>query len=87
MDMTVALVRRTIEMTVLLAAPVLALAMVVSVLINIVQVLTSIQEATVATVPRLAITAVAAFLLMPWMVRNLATFTVQLFSDFRPFLR
>jgi flagellar biosynthesis protein FliQ len=26
-------------------------------------------------------------LLMPWMARRLTLFTLQLFSDFRPFLR
>jgi flagellar biosynthesis protein FliQ len=26
-------------------------------------------------------------LLMPWMVRRVGVFTVQLFSDFRPFVR
>jgi len=30
---------------------------------------------------------VGALLLMPWMVKRLALFTVQLFSDFRPFLQ
>jgi flagellar biosynthetic protein FliQ len=79
--------RRTLEATLWLGAPVLLIAMVVSLLINIVQVLTSVQETTVSTVPRLLAAGAAAFLLMPWMVRRLAMFTVQLFSDFRPYLR
>ncbi|MBZ5706034.1 MAG: flagellar biosynthetic protein FliQ [Acidobacteriia bacterium] len=82
----VELARRTIEMAVWLAAPLLVIATVVSLLINIVQVLTSLQETTLSTVPRLAAVAVAALLLMPWMVRRLGVFTLQLFSDFRPFL-
>jgi flagellar biosynthetic protein FliQ len=83
----VELARRTIEMAVWLAAPLLVIATVVSLLINIVQVLTSLQETTLSTVPRLAAVAVAALLLMPWMVRRLGVFTLQLFSDFRPFLQ
>lgn len=79
--------RRTLEATLWLGAPVLLVAMIVSLLINIVQVLTSVQETTVSTVPRLLAAGGAAFLLMPWMVRRLALFTVQLFSDFRPYLR
>ena len=80
------LARRTIELALWLAAPLLLIATAVSLAINIVQVLTSLQEATLSTVPRLAAVAVAALLLMPWMVRRLGVFTVQLFSDFRPLL-
>lgn len=81
------LARRTLEMALWLGAPLLLIATVVSLLVNIVQVLTSLQETTISTVPRLAAVAIAAFLLMPWMVRRLGTFTLQLLSDFRPFLQ
>jgi flagellar biosynthesis protein FliQ len=50
-------------------------------------VLTSLQETTVSTVPRLFAVAAAAVVLMPWMVRRIGVFTVQMLSDFRPFLR
>ena len=85
-DQVVELARRTLEMALWLGAPLLLIATVVSLLINIAQVLTSLQETTISTVPRLAAVAVAALLLMPWMVRRLGMFTLQLFSDFRPYL-
>jgi flagellar biosynthetic protein FliQ len=81
-DVVVHLARETLLTSLLLAAPILAVATVVSLLINIAQVMTSIQEHTVATVPRLAAVAVAAFVLMPWMLRKLMDFTLQLFADF-----
>jgi flagellar biosynthesis protein FliQ len=81
------LARRTLEMALWLGAPLLIIATVVSLLVNIVQVLTSLQDATISTVPRLAAVAIAAFLLMPWMVRRLGVFTVQLLTDFRPYLQ
>ena len=81
------LTRRALEMALLLGAPLLLIATVVSLLINVAQVLTSIQEPTISTVPRLAVVAVAAFLLMPWMLRRLEVFTVQVFSDFSSLLR
>ncbi len=83
----VELARSTLEMALWLAAPLLLIATVVSLLINIVQVLTSLQETTLSTVPRLAAVAGAALLLMPWMVRRLGVFTIRLFSDFRPYLQ
>ena len=84
---TVELARRALETALWIAAPLLLIATLVSLIINIVQVLTSLQEQTLSTVPRLAAVAAAIFLLMPWMVRRLGLFTLTLFSDFRPYLR
>ena len=81
-DVVVQLARDTLLTALLLAAPILAVATVVSLLINIAQVMTSIQEHTVATVPRLAVVALTTFVLLPWMLRKLMSFTVRLFADF-----
>ena len=81
-DIVVHLARQTILTALLLAAPVLAVATVVSLLINIAQVMTSIQEHTVATVPRIAVMAITILVLLPWMLRKLLDFTIQLFADF-----
>ena len=70
-----------------MGAPLLIVATVVGLLINVAQVLTSLQETTLSTVPRLFAVAAATLLLMPWMARRLGMFTLQMFSDFRPFLR
>ena len=78
----VQLSRETLLITLWLAAPILLAATLVSLLISIAQVMTSIQEHTVATVPRLAVVAVATFALLPWILRKLEGFTVQLLSDF-----
>jgi flagellar biosynthetic protein FliQ len=86
-DQIVALLRHTIETALWMGAPLLGAAVVVGLLINVVQVLTSLQDPTVSTVPRLAAVAAAIFFLMPWMVRRIAMFTVELLSDFRPFAR
>jgi flagellar biosynthetic protein FliQ len=83
----VEIMRHTLETALWMGAPLLIAATVVGLLINVVQVLTSLQETTVSTVPRLFAVAAATLLLMPWMVRRIEMFTVQLLSDFRPFLR
>ena len=83
----IAIMRQTIETALWMGAPLLIVATVVGLLINVVQVLTSLQETTVSTVPRLFAVAAATILLMPWMAHRLTAFTVQMFSDFRPFLR
>ncbi len=86
-DQVVQLGRMTLQEVVLLAMPILAIAILVSLVINIVQVLTSLQEMTISTVPRLLATAGAVFFLMPWMWRHLCSFTLQLLSDFHRYLK
>jgi flagellar biosynthesis protein FliQ len=85
-NLVVDLGSRTLQEVVLLSGPVLGVAVVVSLIINIVQVLTSLQETTLSTVPRLAAVAAALFFLMPWMWRQMSQFTVSLLSDFHPFV-
>jgi flagellar biosynthesis protein FliQ len=86
-EQVVALARNTLEMALLLGAPLLVIATIVSLLVNVGQVLTSLQDSTISTVPRLAAVAGAAALFLPWMLRKLMLFTVGLWSDFHPFLR
>jgi flagellar biosynthetic protein FliQ len=83
----IAIMRQTIETALWMGAPLLIIATLVGLLINVVQVLTSLQETTISTVPRLFAVAAATIFLMPWMAHRLSAFTMQMFSDFRPFLR
>ena len=71
----------------LVGSPILAVAVAISLVVNIIQVLTSLQETTLSAVPRLLAVAAGVFFLMPWMWRQLCQFTVQLLSDFHPYLR
>jgi flagellar biosynthesis protein FliQ len=86
-ELAVDLGRMTMKEVFLLASPILALAVTVSLLINIVQVLTSLQETTISAVPRLLAVGSGLFFLMPWMWRQICQFTFQLLSDFHPYLR
>jgi len=85
METVVALGRQTLGTTLAIGAPLLLLVMLVSLLINVGQVLTSLQDMTLSTVPRLAVVAVGLFLMMPWMLHRLMAFTLELFSDFQRF--
>lgn len=85
-EVVVHLARTTLETALWLCAPILLIAMAVSLVVSVLQVMTSVQETTVATVPRLAAVAAALFLLMPWILRRLVSFASLLFSDFRPYV-
>ncbi len=85
-EMAVELARRTMETAFLLSAPILVVATVVGLLISLVQVLTSVQDMTLSTVPRLFAVALATFLLLPWSLRVVTKFTLDVLTDFRRFL-
>ena len=87
MEMIVHLGRLTLETALLVAAPLLAVALVVGLLLSLVQTLTSLQDQTLATVPRLLGVAAATVVLMPWLLRHLAGFTVQLLGNLRTYAR
>jgi len=82
----VTLARQALETTFWLAAPILVVAIVVGLVISVLQVMTSIQDTTISTVPRLASVALIIFILMPWLMRKLVMYTAQLLGDFRPYL-
>jgi len=86
-EQVVALFRHTLQMALLMGAPLLLVAIVISLLVNVAQVLTSLQDQTLSTVPRLAAVAAATLLFFPWMLRKLMLFTIGLWSDFHPFVR
>ena len=76
-----------LQEVIILVAPILLVAIAISLLVNIVQVLTSLQDQTLSSVPRLLATGAALFFMMPWMWRHLSTYTIHLLSDFKPVLQ
>ena len=85
-EMAVELARRTMETAFLLSAPILLVATAVGLLISLMQVMTSIQDMTLSTVPRLFAVALTTFLLLPWSLRTVMRFTLEVLTDFRRFL-
>ena len=85
-DNVILLGRLMLQEVIILVGPILGVAIVVSLVVNVIQTLTSLQDNTVSTVTRLLVTGGALFFMMPWMWRQLAHYTLGLFSDFRVYL-
>jgi flagellar biosynthetic protein FliQ len=64
-----------------ICAPLLIVAFVVGIVINLVQIVTSLQDSAFSTIPRLAAFLVGFLLLLPWMLNRLMSYTVALFGD------
>lgn len=85
-ESAVTLARQTLELAMWISLPILIVATAVSLAISVVQVLTSIQDSTVSTVPRLAVVALTTLLLMPFFMRKLVSFMLHLFEDFHRYV-
>jgi flagellar biosynthetic protein FliQ len=85
-DQVVAMMRHLLVEALLLSAPLLISAAVISLLVSLLQTLTSVQEQTLTAVPRLAVVFVVAMVSLPWMVHRLVGYTLLLFSDFHRYL-
>lgn len=79
------LMRNAFLTTFWLALPILAVGFVVGIVISLMQILTSIQDSSFSTVPRLTAFLGALVLAMPWMLAKLIAYTITLFGDLRRF--
>jgi flagellar biosynthetic protein FliQ len=62
------------------AGPLLLGAMVVGLLVSIFQAVTQIQEQSLTLIPKIAVIAVIAVLLGPWMLDQLVAYTTNLYG-------
>ena len=86
-DQVITLARAMLIEVAVLIAPLLLVTVAVSFVVNVVQVLTSLQDQALSSVPRLLATGAALFMLMPWMWRHLELYTLRLLSDFHGVLQ
>ena len=85
-DMVAELLRQLMKESMILAAPVLIAAALLSFLLSLIQTLTSLQEQSLTSVPRLAAVALILLVGMPWFLGRMAAYTVLLFTDLHRFL-
>jgi len=75
------LAQKTIEITLMLAGPVLLISLLVGSLISLVQAATQINEVTLTFVPKLIGIVVVILVLGSWMLEQMVAFTANLFNN------
>jgi flagellar biosynthesis protein FliQ len=85
-DQVAELMRWMLREALILSAPIMLVASVSSLTLSLVQTLTSVQDQTLATVPRLLIVSILILAALPWFLHRLIWFTVTLFADFNRYL-
>jgi flagellar biosynthetic protein FliQ len=73
--------RQAMEMTLLVSAPMLLVALVVGLIISIFQAATSLNETTLSFVPKLVAMLVTLIVAGPWMLQLMTDYMQRLFSS------
>jgi len=85
-DQTVEMMRKVLMEAMLLSAPLLVTACLVSLLVSLAQTLTSVQEQTLTAVPRLVVVFAVTMTILPWVVHRLVSFTLHMLTGFHKYL-
>lgn len=73
--------RQAVEVTLMVAAPMLLAALLIGLIISIFQAATSINEATIQFVPKLAVMLIVLVLAGPWMLQTMMDFITRLYNN------
>jgi len=79
--LVVDLARNAIMLALLIAGPMLVVALLIGLTVSVLQAVTQIQEQTLAFVPKLVGVAVVFLLALPWMIKLLVKYTTELFRS------
>jgi flagellar biosynthesis protein FliQ len=72
---------RALEITVMLAAPLLLVALITGLIVGAFQAATQINEMTLSFIPKLLAMALAIVIAGPWMLKLLISYTRELFAS------
>jgi len=80
-DSVINIGRQTLEVTILLAAPILLSSLAIGLFIAMFQAATQINEMTLSFVPKLLVVALVIMVTGQWMLRQIMGFTTRLFEN------
>ncbi len=86
-EMVISLGQKALEMSMLLAMPVLLATFIVGLVISIFQAATQIQEMTLAYIPKIVVAMITIFLLGGWMMGKLVDFSREIFVNIPIWIR
>ena len=78
-ELVIQLAQEALMMVMLVSAPMLGLGLIVGLMVSIFQATTSIQEQTLAFIPKIIAVFVAILIFGPWMLRLMIEFVTGIF--------
>lgn len=79
-EMVLQIGRNALEMTLMLAGPVLLFGLIAGLVVAVFQALTQINEMTLIFIPKIGATVLAIAIFGPWMLQKLINYTTALFE-------
>ncbi len=79
--------KEALRTALLVSGPALLVSLIVGLVISIFQVVTSLQDQTIAFVPKIIAVMVVVALTFPWMMAVMVQFTTHMFTDFNAVIR
>lgn len=86
-EFVIQIVRDALMMAFWTSAPLLIVGFTVGAVISLVQVVTSMQDSAFSTIPRVAAFLVAVLIALPWMLKQIMTYTIAILGDFGKYAR
>jgi flagellar biosynthetic protein FliQ len=86
-DLVSQMAKDAIEITLLLALPILGVGLIVGLLVSLFQALTQIQEVTLVFVHKIVAVFVSLLFLSPWMMQKMMHYTEQLIINIPRYIR
>jgi flagellar biosynthetic protein FliQ len=86
-EFVTAIGKETIEVILLVSAPVLIAGMVIGLLISVFQAVTQIQEMTLTFVPKIIVVFLVLLALAPWMMEIMLKYTSDIFTNIPNYVR
>lgn len=86
-EFVIGFARQSIELTLIIAMPMLGVGLAVGVFVSILQAATQIQEMTLTFVPKIIAVFLALLISFPWIMDKLITFTQEIFLNFPQYIK
>ena len=86
-DVITAIASEALFTIIVTVAPVLLVSLVIGLIVSVFQTVTSIQEQTLTFVPKVVVIFLALMLVGHWMLNNMITYMVNLWTDFAVYVK
>lgn len=84
-EFIVDLCRRAVQITLMMAGPMLLAGMVIGLIVSVFQATTQINEQTLTFIPKIIAVFITLLIMTPWMIHNLTSFTSEIFTTIATF--
>jgi len=86
-EFVIGFARQSIELTLIIALPMLGVGLGVGVFVSVLQAATQIQEMTLTFVPKIIAVFLALLISFPWIMDKMITFTQEIFLNFPQYIK